>query len=79
MFVPMARKASAASRCRYPLFVFPIILLLSLAGCLMGTLFTEPEEEAILMEFYRTVRPWGFWTPIRAKVQREDPVLCPES
>jgi len=26
-----------------------------------------------LKEFYRRVRPWGFWGPIQKKVQEEDP------
>ena len=36
-----------------------------------------PEDEAVLKSFYRTVRPWGFWGPIREKVMREDPASCP--
>jgi len=27
----------------------------------------------VLNEFYRRVRPWGFWGPILRKVQQEDP------
>lgn len=60
-----------------PLYTFPIILALSLAGCLLGTLLSKPEDEAILKDFYRIVRPWGFWGPIRDKVQREQPTFQP--
>ena len=56
---------------------FPIILALSLIGCFAGTLLTAPDEEAVLKNFYRRVRPWGFWGPIREKVQREDPTFQP--
>jgi Na+/proline symporter len=56
---------------------FPIILALSLAGCFAGTLLTAPDEEAVLKDFYRRVRPWGFWGPIREKVQMEDPSFQP--
>jgi len=56
-----------------PLYTFPIILALSLVGCLLGTWLSEPEDEAILKEFYRTVRPWGVWGPIRRKVEQEHP------
>jgi hypothetical protein len=40
---------------------------------LAGTLFTKAEDDAVLMDFYRRVRPWGFWGPILKKVQAEDP------
>ena len=46
-------------------------------GCIVGTLQTTPEEDAVLMDFYRRVRPWGFWDPIRDKVMREDPSFKP--
>jgi Na+/proline symporter len=52
---------------------FPIILGLSLAGCLLGTYLTKPEEESVLKDFYRRVRPWGFWGPVYRKIVAEDP------
>jgi Na+/proline symporter len=61
----------------HPLYTFPIILALSLVGCLLGTLMSKPEDEAVLKEFYRTVRPWGVWGPIRRKVQQEHPAFRP--
>ena len=61
----------------HPLYTFPIILALSLAGCLLGTLLSKPEDEAILKEFYRTVRPWGIWGPIRRLVEQEHPGFQP--
>lgn len=60
-----------------PLYIFPIILGLSLAGCLLGALLTKPEDDAILKQFYKTVRPWGFWGPICRKVMQEDPSFLP--
>ena len=60
-----------------PLYTFPIILALSVVGCLLGTLLSKPEDEAILKEFYRTVRPWGVWGPIRRKVEQEHPAFQP--
>jgi hypothetical protein len=61
----------------HPLYTFPIILALSLVGCLLGTWLSEPEDEAVLKEFYRTVRPWGIWGPIRRKVEQEHPGFQP--
>jgi solute:Na+ symporter, SSS family len=55
--------------------VFPLVLVLSLIGCFAGTLLTKPEDDAVLMDFYRRVRPWGFWGPILAKVRVEDPAF----
>ena len=52
---------------------FPIILVISLVAALLGTFLTPPDKEDVLKEFYRRVRPWGFWGPIRAKVMQEDP------
>jgi len=54
-------------------YIFPFILVLSLAGCLVGTLLNKPENDKVLKSFYKQVRPWGFWKPIHEKVIREDP------
>src|ERR1017187_1404374 len=53
--------------------IFPVVLGISLIGCLLGTLLTKPESDEVLMDFYRRVRPWGFWGPVLKKVQAEDP------
>jgi Na+/proline symporter len=55
--------------------VFPVVFLIALAGCLAGTLLTPPEDEEVLKDFYRRVRPWGFWGPVLAKVSAEDPAF----
>ena len=52
---------------------FPIILGISLAGSLLGTFLTKPEEESVLIDFYRRVRPWGFWGPVHRKIVAADP------
>jgi SSS family solute:Na+ symporter len=59
------------------LYIIPVLIVLSLAGCLLGTFFTEPEDAATLKHFYRTTRPWGFWGPIRDQVIAEDPTFQP--
>ncbi len=55
-----------------PLYAFPYILLISTVGSVAGTLMTPPDEEGVLIAFYKNVRPWGFWNPIKAKVLAED-------
>jgi Na+/proline symporter len=55
--------------------VFPIVLALSLIGCLAGTLLTASDDEEVLKDFYRRVRPWGLWGPIYRKVLADDPAF----
>ena len=52
---------------------FPIIFFNSIVGCFIATLMTKPESDEVLMKFYCTVRPWGFWKPIYEKVIKADP------
>jgi solute:Na+ symporter, SSS family len=52
---------------------FGIVFVLSLVGCFAGTWLRAPEDEEVLKDFYRRVRPWGFWEPILEKVQQDDP------
>jgi Na+/proline symporter len=59
------------------LYLFPIVLAASIVGCVLGTFLTKPEDDAVLMHFYRSVNPWGVWGPIRAKVMKEDPGFKP--
>ncbi|MCC6487337.1 MAG: hypothetical protein IT364_07540 [Candidatus Hydrogenedentes bacterium] len=48
-----------------PLYVtFPAIALGVLCVSVIATLVTEPTDRATLIEFYRKVRPWGFWGPV---------------
>lgn len=55
-----------------PLFIYPYILAISLAGSLLGALLTKPEKEELLINFYTSVRPWGFWKPIKEKVKSQN-------
>ena len=57
----------------HPLAFFPIILAASTAGSIIGSLATPPDDRDVLKSFYRSVRPWGYWGPIAAEVEKEDP------
>ena len=59
------------------LYLFPIILVISIIGCVLGTFWSKPEDEDTLKKFYKNVRPWGFWGPIRDQVIRDDPAFKP--
>jgi Na+/proline symporter len=56
-------------------FVFPLVFGISVLGCLLGTLLTRQEDDEVLKEFYRRVRPWGFWGPVLKKVLADDPTF----
>ena len=56
---------------------FPILLLVSLAGAILGTWLSPAEPDETLMAFYRKTNPWGWWGPIRAKVMAADPTFQP--
>ena len=54
---------------------FPIIFVISIIGCIAGTLLTKPEDNETLKKFYKSVRPWGFWKPVHKLVIQEDPTF----
>ncbi len=54
-----------------PIYTFPYIFMISVIGCIWGTLATPPDDEEVLKNFYLKVRPWGFWGPIHEKVKAE--------
>jgi len=57
-----------------PLYVsFPVICAGSLAASVVVTLATRPVPDAVLVAFYRTVRPFGAWGPVRRQAN-----LAPE-
>ena len=59
------------------IYLFPIILGISFLGCILGTLLTPPGEDEVLKNFYRNTKPWGFWKPVIAKIQADDPSFVP--
>lgn len=59
------------------IFLFPIILGVSFLGCILGTFLTKPDDEAVLKNFYRQTKPWGFWKPVIEKIKKEDPNFIP--
>jgi Na+/proline symporter len=59
------------------IFLFPIILLFSLFGCIMGTLLEPAPSVASLKYFYMQTKPWGFWEPVKRAVLEENPNFIP--
>jgi Na+/proline symporter len=61
-----------------PLYAFPYIMGASAAASVAGSLLTEKDNEEVLIKFYTTVRPWGFWGPIREKAMKIDTAFAAE-
>lgn len=59
------------------IYVFPIIFVFSLLGCIVGTYLGPLENREEVKEFYRKTRPWGFWGPIRREVMAEHSDFVP--
>ncbi|MFA5292297.1 MAG: sodium:solute symporter family protein [Phycisphaerae bacterium] len=59
------------------IYGFPFLLAISLAASIIGSLVTPTEDEETLKKFYKQVRPWGFWEPIKAMVISENPDFVP--
>jgi hypothetical protein len=78
LFVPMLMEHFIGHSIN-ALYTFPVIFVVSVIGCIIGTLLTQPETEATLKSFYKTVNPWGFWGPVRQQVTAEDPAFKPNS
>lgn len=62
-----------------PLYLWPILFLISIVGCIVGTYTSAPTDIETLKKFYTSVRPWGFWKPIRQMVQKENPDFQPNT
>lgn len=58
-----------------PLYYFPVTLLISVAGCLVGTYVAPATDMEVLVKFYRSIRPWGFWKPVHEAVLLQDPAF----
>lgn len=54
------------------LYYFPLLFFISFLGCIIGTYAAPPSDIEVLKSFFRTVKPWGLWQPIRKAVEEED-------
>ncbi|MEJ5993809.1 sodium:solute symporter family protein [Pedobacter sp. Du54] len=58
-----------------PLYWWPLLFVLSMAGCIVGTYAAPATDVNVLKSFYKNVRPWGFWKPIHDLVVKDDPTF----
>jgi solute:Na+ symporter, SSS family len=59
--------------------LFPFVLAISAAVAVIVSLTTQPDDIEVLKKFYKQVRPWGYWEPIRKLVLAEDPSFKPNT
>ncbi len=57
------------------IYIFPIILLMASAGSFLGCLLSSPVDDKTLIEFYKNVRPWGWWGKVYDKALKIYPNL----
>lgn len=60
-----------------PLYYFPLILLLSLAGCIYGTYAAPVTAPEVLDHYYKQTNPWGIWGPVKERVAAAYPDFRP--
>lgn len=63
---------------RFPFWTgFGLLFILGWVSILTATLLTRPEPMDVLRDFYLTVRPIGFWGPVRRMLAEEEPESFP--
>ncbi len=50
---------------------FTILSLVVLAATIIGTFLTKPSKDEVVLNFYKTTRPFGFWKPFRNRVDAD--------
>lgn len=61
------------------IYLFPLVLLFSMIGCIVGTYLKPLENIEEVKNFYKKTNPWGFWGPIKKMVMQEDPAFVPNN
>ncbi|MFI1744240.1 sodium:solute symporter family protein [Thalassobellus sediminis] len=54
------------------IYLFPIIFGVSVLGSILGTFLTKPTDISVLKDFYKNVKPWGFWKPVYTALKNQD-------
>ena len=62
-----------------PLQAFPYIMGAAALASVLGSLYTAADSDEVLLAFYTSVRPWGFWGPIKAKALAANPAFAIDS
>lgn len=57
------------------LYFFPVFIIIQLIACVIGSYSAPATNQETLINFYKTVRPWGFWKPIHELALINEPNL----
>lgn len=57
------------------LYFFPVFILIQLVAAIAGSYAAPPTNPETLVEFYKTVRPWGIWGPVHELAAQSEPGL----
>jgi Na+/proline symporter len=60
-----------------PLAAFPWLFAVCMAVAIISSYLTPATDMAILKEFYRKTRPWGFWGPVLRALREDEPDAMP--
>ncbi|MBI1388990.1 MAG: hypothetical protein GC154_11135 [bacterium] len=56
-----------------PMYVFfPVIVITSSLAAVLVSLWTKPIESGVLVRFYQTVKPFGFWSAVARQTSTPD-------
>jgi Na+/proline symporter len=50
---------------------FLVLLICSFTATILGTIFSKQTDKEILINFYKTTRPFGFWKPVKSLLSDE--------
>ncbi len=73
LILPYCKEWYADFFFRLDLYNWPLLFVISVVGCIVGTYTAPPADTGILKSFYRNVRPWGFWQPVHQMIIMETP------
>jgi solute:Na+ symporter, SSS family len=69
-FIPSLQ--SLADTQAVSLMAFVFIFVVSIVACIVGSLLTQPVDDAISKSFYAKTKPWGFWQPVIYLIKEEN-------
>lgn len=61
------------------IYIFPIILIVSLLCSILFSLMTRPTNLETLKNFYIKTKPWGVWGPIISLIKVDNPNFIPNT
>ena len=61
------------------IYIFPVILFISLLCSIVFSLMTKPTDYKTLKNFFIKTKPWGAWRPVISLIRKDDPNFSPNT